>query len=90
MAATFWLIAECVRPTDRASSAIVIGPRAFSRMISITQLGLRPLMPFSAYMRAISSSMPDSSRNTWRHRLCSVGSRQTAGSGIASALTAPL
>ena len=48
MAATFWLIAECVRSTERASSAIVIGPRTCSRMISITQFGLRSGMPFSA------------------------------------------
>lgn len=34
IAATFWLSAEWVRPTERASSAIVIGPRACSRTIS--------------------------------------------------------
>ena len=48
IAATFWLSAEWVRPTERASSAIVIGPRTCSRMISSTQLGLRSSMPLSA------------------------------------------
>jgi hypothetical protein len=48
ISATFWLRAEWVRPSDRASSAIVTGPRTCSRTISITQVGLRSLMPFSA------------------------------------------
>ena len=48
IAATFWLVAEWVRCTDRASSVIVIGPRACSRSNSRTKLGLSPSIPASA------------------------------------------
>jgi hypothetical protein len=48
MAATFWLVAECVLRTDSASSVIVIGPRACSRSSSITMLGVSPAICASA------------------------------------------
>ena len=48
IAATFWLVAECVRCTEAASSVIVIGPRACSRSSSITKLGLSPPICASA------------------------------------------
>jgi hypothetical protein len=35
IAATFWLSAEWVRPTERASSAMVIGPWACSRTLEV-------------------------------------------------------
>jgi hypothetical protein len=44
MAATFWLVAECVRCTEEASSVMVIGPRACSRSSSITMLGVSPVI----------------------------------------------
>ena len=48
MAATFWLVAECVRCTEEASSVMVIGPRACSRSSSITMLGVSPVICASA------------------------------------------
>ena len=48
IAATFWLVPEWVRCTDRASSVIVIGPLACSRSNSSTKLGLSPPMRASA------------------------------------------
>jgi hypothetical protein len=44
IAETFWLSAEWVRPTDSASSVIVIGPLACSRSSSSTKLGFSPLI----------------------------------------------
>ena len=74
IAVTFWLTAECVRCTDRASSVIVIGPYRCSRISSITKLGRTSPRSASVYSRAMSASIASNSSLSGRHTLCSVGS----------------